>query len=225
MDDFQNSLRTQLAQLLESASQISQLPAAALDPAQAVEAVALAQRIERQAGEHLEDTVAVARTRGASWQDIGTALGISRQAAYKRFGATEGTAQGAAGASSPIIDLIARTEAVFTHLSRDEFAAVRAMMTFTCARALTKKKVMRVWRDAVDQSGAFLSCSGTTMQTADGSTVLAQKLNQYLAGGLTGQTLLQHEAGEWVGRVAYTGTGKIAGLLIVHPAQAANMPF
>lgn len=36
----------------------------------------------------LHMTVSAARANGASWDDIGQALGVSRQAAHKRFGAS-----------------------------------------------------------------------------------------------------------------------------------------
>ena len=125
----------------------------------------------------------------------------------------------------PIIDLISRTENVFENLSKGDYSAVKELMTFTCSRVLTKKKVMDVWKQVETETGQFESCSNTTMQTADGKNVVAQKLNQYLGGGLTGQTQLNHEAGEWLGRVAYNGAGKITGILIVHPMQKNNLPF
>lgn len=125
----------------------------------------------------------------------------------------------------PLIDLTSRTEEIFTHLSRGDYGSVKSLMTFTCSRSLTKKKVMAVWEQVVADSGAFESCSNTVIQTADGTNVVAQKLNQYLGGGLTGQTHINHEAGEWLGRVAYNGAGKVTGILIVHPMQANNLPF
>lgn len=127
--------------------------------------------------------------------------------------------------SKPLIDLASRTEEVFRHLNKDDYASVKALMTFTCSRVLTRKKVMGVWSQVVADTGRFENCSNTTIQTADGTNVVTQKLNQHLGGGLTGQTQLNHEAGEWLGRVAYNGAGKITGLLIVHPLQADNLPF
>lgn len=126
--------------------------------------------------------------------------------------------------ANPIIDLTSRTENIFEHLSKGDYGSVKSLMTFTCSRVLTKKKVMDVWDQVVADSGQFESCSNTTIQTSDGTNVVAQKLNQYL-GGLTGQTQINHEAGEWLGRVAYNGAGKVTGILIVHPMQANNLPF
>lgn len=191
----------------------------------AVRAVELGMEIERAARTHLEQSIAVARARGVSWQIIGDALGISRQAAFKRFGTAHGEDKGEADMSTPTIDLTTRTEEVFTHLSKGDYAAVKSMMTFTCSRALTKKRVMAVWDHVVADTGQFQSCSKTIMQTSDGTNVVAQKLNQYLSSGLIGQTQINHEAGQWLGRVAFNGAGKITGLLIVHRLQANNLPF
>lgn len=222
MPERADSQLDRLAELLDAASSLGTPPTTESD---ALSAVEIGHRIDLAARAHLEESVAVARARGVSWQEIGNAFDITRQAAFKRFGNKMTTEPGEEGAGSPIIDLISRTEEVFEHLSRGNYASVKSLMTFTCSRALPKKKVMGVWDQVVADSGAFESCSNTTVQTADGTNVLAQKLNQYLAGGLIGQTQLNHEAGEWIGRVAYNGAGKVAGILIVHPLQKSNLPF
>lgn len=211
-----------LAELLIDASNLGPSPA---NEADALRAVELGNEIERVAHAHVESSVAVARVRGVSWQAIGTVFGITRQAAFKRFGITSTAVIGEETMSNPIIDLAARTEDVFEHLSKGDYGFVKSLMTFTCSRTLTKKKVMGVWDQVVADSGKFESCSKTTIQTADGTNVVSQKINQYLGGGLTGQTQINHEAGEWLGRVAYNGAGKITGILIVHPMQATNLPF
>lgn len=211
-----------LAELLTIASNLESLPT---DETNAVKAVELGIKIEQTAQAHLESSVAVARVRGVSWQDIGNAFGITRQAAFKRFGTASTTDIGEETMGNPLIDLTSRTEDIFMHLSKGDYSSVKSLMTFTCSRLLTKKRVMSVWDQVVADSGAFESCSNTIIQTADGTNVVAQKLNQYLGGGLTGQTQINHEAGEWLGRVAYNGAGKVTGILIVHPMQASNLPF
>lgn len=222
MTESTGSQLERLAELLAVASNLGPLPTNETNAAKAVE---LGTEIERAAQAHLENSVAVARVRGVSWQAIGNAFGITRQAAFKRFGTISTTDIGEETMGNPIIDLTSRTEDIFEHLSRGDYGSVKSLMTFTCSRVLTKKKVMDVWDQVVTDSGQFESCSNTTIQTADGTNVIAQKLNQYIGGGLTGQTQINHEAGEWLGRVAYNGAGKVTGILIVHPIQANNLPF
>ena len=191
----------------------------------ATAAVAVAVGIERAADLHLRAAVAAARAHGVSWQLIGDALGVSRQAAFKRFGSAAAPETGGDLMTKPVVNLEERTEEVFRMLSKGDYAGVKALMTFTCARTLTQKKVMQVWDSVVQETGALESLSDTVVQTADGRNIILQQINQFLGAGLVGQTQLNHEAGEWIGRVAYNGSGKIAGLLIVHPMSAHNLPF
>ena len=126
--------------------------------------------------------------------------------------------------SQPVVDLVERTESVFRNLSEGDFAAVKSMMTFTCSRALTKKKVMGVWEEVLTSTGELESLSNTEIQTRDGRNLVEQLWNQYMGAGVIGQTQLNHEAGEWTGRVAFNSGGKIEGILIVSPGST-NLPF
>ena len=221
-----------LARLLKLVNQASRqaiprdsVQSAAHDSGQNTAGIELALEIEHAAERHLRNSVEAARVRGASWQQIGNAFGVSRQAVYKRFGAPETHDARGEIMNKPIVDLQARTEAVFQMLSEDNYAGVKALMTFSCSRLLTKKKVMSVWNQVVSATGPLISCTDTVAQTSDGRNVILQQINQLLSGGLVGQTMLNHEAGEWLGRVAYNGSGKITGLLIVSPLEKHNLPF
>lgn len=219
------SAETLLERLAALLTDAAELGPTATNQQDAVKAVELSIDIARTAHAQVENSVAVARARGVSWQTIGNVFGITRQAAFKRFNNAPATDQGEEIMTKPIIDLTSRTEEIFQHLSKGDYGSVKSLMTFSCSRILTRKKVMGVWEQVVADTGRFESCSNTTIQTADGTNVVAQKLNQYLGGGLTGQTQINHEAGEWLGRVGYNGAGKITGILIVHPTQANNLPF
>ena len=56
-----------------------------LGPLEAVAGVEAAAREYNQAGHRLDKTVAAAKAAGASWADIGRAVGISRQSAHQRW--------------------------------------------------------------------------------------------------------------------------------------------
>ena len=56
-----------------------------LAPLDAVAGVEAAAREYNQAGHRLDKTVAAAKAAGASWADIGRAVGISRQSAHERW--------------------------------------------------------------------------------------------------------------------------------------------
>lgn len=171
----------------------------------------------------LHELVAVARGRGYSWAAIGDALGVSRQAAFKRFTSTSPT--GLEGTPMPEpVDLIRRTTDVFESLDAGDYDAVKAHMTYTCSRALPKRKVMGVWQAVTTASGRLEVCTDVTVQTPDGRSTLEKFTNRHLLGGPVVQATLRHEAGEWIGRVSYNGMGKITGLLIA-PPESRDLPF
>lgn len=196
-------------------------------PHAADEAIALIRRadeLRRRSHDHLHLLVASARSHGVSWQSIGDALGVSRQAAFKRFGGDARISDEGDAMPSQTIDLMDRTHGVFRHLDSGDYEAVRANMTYTCARALSKRTLRDVWSQVVDDTGRLEACVDTTVQTPDGSTTLGKLANRYLSSGAIVQTTLQHEAGEWIGRVAYNGAGKITGILIAPPGSQ-DLPF
>ncbi|MCD9200045.1 hypothetical protein [Aeromicrobium wangtongii] len=56
------------------------------DPAAHLELVLLTRRVHQETNRLLHDAVASARGAGSSWEAIGSAMGMSRQAAQQRFG-------------------------------------------------------------------------------------------------------------------------------------------
>jgi len=206
---------TELASLVEAGG-----AGATPHPSDQIRGIRHADELVRRSRELLQEAVSTARSRDVSWQEIGDALGVSRQAAFKRFG-TKGEGETMA---APGIDLTDRTSEVFAHLDAGDYEAVRAHMTYTCGRALTKRKLMGVWDQVRSESGRLDACVEATVQTADGSTPLAKFANRHLSTGAIVQVTLRHEAGEWIGRVAYNGSGRITGILIAPPGSR-DLPF
>jgi hypothetical protein len=202
------------------------VPQPELDPrlSDLIHEVILADEHWRLSKTQLRVAVATARAHGVSWQSLGDALGISRQAAFKKFDTAHGQSIGEPPMSQSPINLIERTEHVFLRLEASDYEAVKTLMTYSCARVLTKRKVMAVWAEVLSSTGRLESCSQTTAQSMGGRNVLEKVLNQRMATNTVVQTRLEHEAGEWIGRVAYNGSGKITGLLIA-PVDSANLPF
>ena len=65
---------------------MAHLPPPNPNPAAAIAALETAAHEYNQASQRLETAVTAARAAGASWAQIGRAVGISRKAAYKRWG-------------------------------------------------------------------------------------------------------------------------------------------
>ena len=197
---------------------------ASVSAAGATSAIQAANALSTAAHDSLASLVGAARRSGVSWQVIGDAIGVSRQAAFKRFGsAGEPPTEGSTMADQSI-DLSARTREVFERLSAGDYEAVRATMTYSCARTLTKRKVMSVWDQVVRDTGKLESCDELTVRTPDGTNALTKFAGRLLSNGAIVQTTLRHEAGDWIGRVAYNGSGKITGLLIA-PVGAEDLAF
>jgi hypothetical protein len=179
-----------------------------------------ADELVRRSRERLQEWVSTARSQDVSWQEIGDTLGVSRQAAFKRFGTKgEGETMAASG-----MDLTDRTSEVFAHLDAGDYEAVRAHMTYACGRALTKRKLTSVWDHVRSETGRLDACVEATVRTADGTTPLNKLVNRHLSNGAIVQVTLRHEAGEWIGRVAYNGSGKITGIVIA-PQGSRDLPF
>lgn len=188
-----------------------------------IEMILRADELTKSAHARLHELVAVARDRDISWLTIGDALGVSRQAAFKRFSTPRTDER--TDMAQPTIDLIDRTSEVFARLDVGDYDGVKAYMTYTCARALTKRKLMIVWSDVASSSGRLEECVDSTVQTSDGTNTLGKFANRMLLNGaVVVQTTLRHEAGERLGRVAYNGFGKITGLLIA-PPESRDLPF
>ncbi len=174
-----------------------------------------ADELARRSRACVSELVSTARAEGVSWQAIGDALGVSRQAAFKRFDTDDRRETMTAGPT----DLLDRTREVFAQLDAGDDDAVRARMTYTCGRALTKRALGEVREQVRRDSGRLEACVDVTAQTADGTTALGTFANRHLGGGTIVQATLRHEAGEWIGRVAYNGAGKITGILIAPPGS------
>lgn len=210
--------------LLELASLVECKVDKAQSPGDEIAMIRAADELLVRSQERLSELVANARSQGVSWQSIGEALGVSRQAAFKRFSNPVHALQRGELMPQQTIDLTKRTEDVFRLLDAGDYEAVRANMTYTCARALSKRKLMGVWEQVVADTGRLQNFGDSTVQTPDGTTALTKFANRHLITGAIVQTVLNHEAGEWWGRVAYNGAGKITGILIVPPGSQ-NLTF
>jgi hypothetical protein len=214
VDDASNSTEQSLADLA------SLVERGTRTPTDDVALIRDADELARRSRARLHELVGAAREGGTSWQAIGDALGVSRQAAFKRFG----SAREEEPMTTQVVDLIDRTSELFRSLDAGDYDAVRAHMSYACARALSKRKLMGVWNQVSSDSGRLEACSDSTVQTPDGTTTVTKFMNRHLSTGAIVQTTLRHEAGEWIGRVAYNGSGKITGIVIAPPG-AQNLPF
>lgn len=184
-------------------------------------AVAAARDQLDTARRNLRETVETAR-RDYTWAEIGRVLGMSRQAAFKRFGSARDPRTGEPlQAGVKATDVAARTEQVFRLVDSGDYGSLAAMLTADAAAVLTRGRVLDTWAQAVADTGNLVSCRGTGVELPDGSALPS---GEQATGTLVGHTIIDCEAGQWVGRVAFNADGLVTGLLIV-PMQHGELPF
>ncbi|MEO7587740.1 MAG: hypothetical protein ABIS84_06890 [Arachnia sp.] len=183
--------------------------------------LAAASRLEvARAG--LQSAVDLARAHGQSWADIGDVLGISRQAAFKRFGRPHDPRTGdEMNDTTTASSVVALTERVFWMLDAGDYAAIADLMTTGTARVLTREVLLGMWASAVAEAGNLLACRRTRAELGDG-TVLHP--DESVLGLVIGATELECEAGQWVGRLAIDTEHRVVGLLVVPPGSD-SLPF
>jgi hypothetical protein len=164
--------------------------------ADGIDAVAAARDLGRLTEDAMHDAVARARTAGATWQEIGDALGASRQAAYQRFGRP----------AAPRADPAAPDAAVRVLLDLVEGRVEPVMARFDerMAEALSETRLRETLDRVAGLVGAYRGIGRPFAHRAGDLTVV--------------RVPLRFEAGEMTGQVTFDPAGRIAGLFITPPA-------
>ena len=169
----------------------------------------------------LEDAVHAARAQGRSWNEIGTLLGMSRQAAFKRFGRPADPRNGDPMTTRTITGLIEATEATFRLIADGSHDELQARLNPRVREQLTPQLIGDTWVVALGMVGELEGFKGTHVELHDGTPLDA---DDSVIGTVIGATVLRCEVGELVGRVAFDETSAIVGILIV-PTDHGPLPF
>lgn len=169
-------------------------------------AVASAARLSDSAEQLLRSTIHLARTEGASWQVIGDALGVTRQAAFQRFGKPRDPRTGELMNTTPLADAprIART--VLDDLAAGAWSAVTARFDPAMADGLSQEGLGEVWAQIISQVGALENC-GTPQASRAGELTITN-------------TPLEFEAGELTARITFHDDRTLAGLYFLDPQNS-----
>ncbi|QIK72536.1 hypothetical protein G7070_09960 [Propioniciclava coleopterorum] len=153
-------------------------------------------------------SVTAAHDAGHTWQEIADTLGVSRQAAYKRFAHAElGDPTTTVAPDHTPTEAAARDAASL--FGRDDLASLRARMTSTCARSLGVKRLRTVRAQIVDAIGAHESIGAATLHHLDG-----EPLRGRAPGPIVGRVVLHHEEGDAVAHVALNRRGRVLGITV-----------
>jgi hypothetical protein len=173
------------------------------ESASPLDAVAFIQGAASEIGEGMQAAVQRARTAGSTWAEVGQVLGISRQAAFQRFGRPADPRTGQPMAASMRPDAAERGAALIADLAAGRWAQVCRDFDERVAQKLDAEGVAVLWARLTGMIGR-LEQVGEPLA--------------YQAGDLTlVDVALSFEAAERTARVSYDRDGKVAGLHFLPP--------
>ncbi len=165
------------------------------------DAVKRAVLIQSAADDVVRTVVQQARQHGATWQVVGDALGVSRQAAFQRYGKPIDPRTGETMSTTPLPGAGELAAAVISDLVAGRWAQITAQFDPTMRDGLSEDALAAAWAQITGLSGAFEGHGETQVARAGDVTVT--------------NTPLALEAGDYTARVAFRDDRTIAGLHIL----------
>jgi hypothetical protein len=144
-----------------------------------------------------------AREAGRTWQEIGQVLGVSRQAAFQKYGKPIDPRNGDAMNTSPLPDAIELTRAVIEDHAHGRWTDITERFDETMRAGLTEEGLAEAWAYLAGMAGAYESHGDTQVRRAGDFTIT--------------NTPLAFEAGDFVARITFRDDRTIAGLYILNP--------
>jgi hypothetical protein len=173
------------------------------EPVRPLDAIAFIQGAAGELADGLLAAVQRARTAGSTWAEIGQVLGISRQAAFQRFGRPADPRTGQPMAAAMLPGAAERGAALVADLAAGRWARACQDFDERVARALDAERLALLWARLTGMIGR-LERTGAAVA--------------YQAGDLTLVDIpLSFEAAERTARVSYRHDGKVAGLHFLPP--------
>lgn len=173
-----------------------------------LELVRAAREVQARAEALIAAAVLQAREAGKTWQEIGEVLGVSRQAAFQRYGKPIDPRTGGPMNTTalPIADELTTT--VIDDLAHARWADVSARFDATMRDRLTDEGLAEAWAHIVGLAGAYEGHGDTdTVRAGDFTTT---------------NTPLNFEAGDFVARLTFRDDESLAGLYILNPDVAGG---
>jgi hypothetical protein len=148
---------------------------------------------------------AVQQARGANrtWQEIGEVLGVSRQAAFQRYGKPIDPRTGGLMTTSALPDADELSRTIIEDLAQACWAAVSARFDATMRDRLTEEGLAEAWAHIVGLAGAYEGHGDTEVVRAGDFTITTTPLN--------------FEAGDFVARITFRDDRTVGGLYILNP--------
>jgi hypothetical protein len=169
---------------------------------QPLDRIAAVRALGEQTTAMLSAAVLAARRSGVTWQQVGEVLGVSRQAAFQRFGRPEPApgheAEPPAAAGGAALE---RATAVLDELARGSWQAVVNRFDDAMRARLSVDGLAAAWAQVVAAVGTFDHRGETRVSRASGFTITT--------------TSLRFEQDECTARISFWDDGRISGLFIL----------
>jgi hypothetical protein len=165
-----------------------------------------AAKLQAQSGLVLAAAVQRARLAGHTWQQIGDELGISRQAAFQRFGKPIDPRTGATMNTTPLPNAATLAETIIDDLASAHWDQVVERFDATVAEKLNADGLAAAWAQVIATVGAYKRHGAVTAMRAADVTIT--------------NIPLMFEAGDFVARITFRDDYAIAGLFILPPELA-----
>jgi hypothetical protein len=171
--------------------------------------VRAAQEIRDGAEALMAAAVQQAREAGRTWQEIGEVLGVSRQAAFQRYGKPIDPRTGGVMNTSPLPDAVELARAVIDDHAHGRWANITGRFDDTMRAGLTEEGLAEAWAYIAGLAGAYESHGDTDVVRAGDFTIT--------------NTPLAFEAGDFIARITFRDDRTIAGLFILNPDAAGGL--
>ncbi|AZC12395.1 DUF3887 domain-containing protein [Microbacterium sp. ABRD28] len=146
-----------------------------------------------------------ARASGMTWQAIGEALGVTRQAAFQRYGRPTDPTTGQPVDAPPIPDAAELASAVVDDLASGRWARITERFDPTMRDGLSEDALAAAWAQIQALSGALEGVGETDVVRAADVTITT--------------TPLAMEAGDYAARIAFRDDRTIAGLHLIEAKE------
>ncbi|MEU6406467.1 DUF3887 domain-containing protein [Streptomyces sp. NPDC046985] len=206
MADSSMSLAALSALLAERAAALSAAVGSPLTPPAYLDLVRRSQSVDDVAGQVLKLCVQQARDAGHTWQEIGDLLGVTRQAAFQRFGKPIDPRTGEPmDKTVRMTDAAERATAVVTHVLEGRMEEARRSFNAEVLAAFTDKARGDGLAAVTGLVGAF--------EGFGQDDPFVRRIGDHTVVDVP----LRYEAGDMKARVAFDGDEKVAGIFILPP--------
>jgi hypothetical protein len=166
-------------------------------------AVQLASDLHALSAAALQASVERARAAGRTWQEIGDVLGVTRQAAFQRFGRPVDPRTGQLMSHAVLADAGARATAVLIDWIEARYDRVVACFDARMTERLPPEALAAAWARVIGTVGAYERMGEP----------LVRQVGDYTVAEIP----LSFEAAEMKGRVVYNRSGQVSGLFVIKP--------